>query len=84
MRSGGLGVRGAASLRTRRAAETRFKEVKREAYDQAIRELFHNRERLALIRAGDERQYALALEIWQVESHHSSRGPAHGGGQAIS
>lgn len=47
---------------------TWFKEVKREAYDQAIRELFHNRERLALIRAGDERQYILALEIWQVES----------------
>ncbi len=46
----------------------RLKEVKREEYEQAIRELFHTRERLALIRAGDERQYALALEIWQVES----------------
>jgi hypothetical protein len=46
----------------------RLKELKRDEYESAIRELFQTRERLAAIRAGDEPLHALMLEVWQVES----------------
>jgi len=45
-----------------------LKELKRDEYELAIRELFQTRERLAAIRTGDEGLYGLMLEIWQVES----------------
>jgi hypothetical protein len=47
---------------------TRLKELNREDYERAVRELFATRERLAAVERTDERQYPWALELWQVES----------------
>jgi hypothetical protein len=51
-----------------RSVLERLKNLNREQYEQAIRQLFQEAEKLTLVKANDEALYELMLESWQVKS----------------
>lgn len=51
-----------------RAVLDRVGNLNRQQYEQAIRELFQESDRLALVKKNDEALYLLMLESWQVKS----------------
>jgi hypothetical protein len=45
-----------------------LKNLKREEYEQAIRELWQTREKLSVIKTSDETLHDLMLEVWRLDS----------------